>query len=151
MSSRLLQLAAHRTRTLALVAVAVLAGATGGVWAVAGAPSPGVTVTTVADENGDAADTGDEAEKPDKPAKADKAEKPEKPEKAGKPEKSEKTDGSGSPEKTAGAGVHGACVSAVARSDATGGKNDNHGGAVSQAAHTCPPKDPGADRPNPTP
>lgn len=34
-------------------------------------------------------------------------------------------------------GAHGACVSAVARGAATGGKNDNHGGAVSRAAHTC--------------
>ena len=34
-------------------------------------------------------------------------------------------------------GAHGACVAAVARGAATGGKNDNHGGAVSRAAHTC--------------
>jgi hypothetical protein len=34
--------------------------------------------------------------------------------------------------------VHGRCVSAVARSDATGGENDNHGGVVSAAAKDCP-------------
>jgi hypothetical protein len=33
---------------------------------------------------------------------------------------------------------HGACVRAVAQSDAVGGKNHNHGGAVSEAArNTC--------------
>jgi hypothetical protein len=35
-------------------------------------------------------------------------------------------------------GPHGACVSAVAQSDEVGGPNDNHGGAVSEAAReTC--------------
>ncbi len=35
-------------------------------------------------------------------------------------------------------GSHGACVSAVAHSDEVGGKNENHGGAVSEAARvTC--------------
>jgi len=39
-------------------------------------------------------------------------------------------------------GPHGECVSEVARSDAVGGPNDNHGGAVSEAAHeTCPDAD----------
>jgi hypothetical protein len=34
--------------------------------------------------------------------------------------------------------THGACVAAVAESDAVGGKNENHGGAVSEAARfTC--------------
>jgi hypothetical protein len=36
-------------------------------------------------------------------------------------------------------GVHGQCVSKVARNkNAMGGKNHNHGGAVSAAAHSCP-------------
>jgi hypothetical protein len=35
-------------------------------------------------------------------------------------------------------GVHGACVSAVARDhSAVGGPHHNHGGAVSAAAHSC--------------
>jgi hypothetical protein len=130
---RLLQMAAHRTRTVAFVAVAVLAGAVGGAWAVAGAPTPGITITTVSDDSGDPGSTEDatepeKAEKAEKAEKSDKAAKPPKPDKAEKPEKSE----------DAGSGVHGACVSEVARSDAVGGKNDNHGGAVSEAAHSCP-------------
>jgi hypothetical protein len=40
--------------------------------------------------------------------------------------------------------AHGACVSEVAQSDAVGGKNDNHGGAVSEAARfTCRGLEPG--------
>jgi hypothetical protein len=40
-------------------------------------------------------------------------------------------------------GVHGACVSKVAQDKTkVGGKNHNHGGAVSAAAHSCP-KGPG--------
>jgi hypothetical protein len=36
-------------------------------------------------------------------------------------------------------GVHGACVSKVAQDKTkVGGKNHNHGGAVSAAAHSCP-------------
>jgi hypothetical protein len=36
-------------------------------------------------------------------------------------------------------GVHGKCVSAVARDhNAVGGPHNNHGGAVSAAAHSCP-------------
>lgn len=131
MPDRLLQMAAHRTRTVAFVAVAVLAGAVGGAWAVAGAPTPGITVTTVSDDSGDPTTTEDAAEKAEKaakPEKSDKAAKLPKPDKAAKAQRPE----------DAASGVHGACVSAVARSDAVGGKNDNHGGAVSEAAHSCP-------------
>lgn len=42
-------------------------------------------------------------------------------------------------------GAHGQCVSEVARSDEVGGPNNNHGGAVSQAAReTCWQTDPAA-------
>jgi len=37
---------------------------------------------------------------------------------------------------------HGSCVSAVAHSDAVGGKHNNHGGAVSEAARTTCAKNP---------
>jgi len=133
---RLLQMAAHRTRTVAFVAVAVLAGAVGGAWAVAGAPTPGITVTTVSDDSGDPA-SPDDAARPEEAEKTEteKRAKPEKSDKPSQPDKAAKTDRHGG---TGGSGVHGACVSAVARSDAVGGQNDNHGGAVSEAAHSCP-------------
>ncbi len=118
MLTRLLAMAADRTRLVVLVSVAVLAGATGGVWAATNVAGPGITVTNVADEKGGA-------------AKADKS-------KAAK-QKAAAAERGGEPQ-----GAHGACVSAVARSSATGGENDNHGGAVSRAAHTCPPNAAGA-------
>jgi hypothetical protein len=119
MLTRLLAMAADRTRLVVLVSVAVLAGATGGVWAATNVAGPGITVTSVADEKGGAA----KADKPDKPAK----------------QKGSAAERGGAPQ-----GAHGACVSAVARSSATGGENDNHGGAVSRAAHTCAPNAAGA-------
>ena len=119
-------------RVTPLVLVAVLARAVGGAWAVAGAPGlDRVTVTTV----GDATDTSDadESSKPQKtkPPQAHKGGKQSNAARAGKPAKV-KTAGTGAQ------GVHGRCVSAVARSDKTGGPNDNHGFVVSKAAETCP-------------
>ena len=108
MLTRLVTEIATRTRVVVFIAVALLAGGIGGVWAATNTGAPHVSVTTVAGEkSGQAAADG---------ASNTKATKI----------------------KAAGnQGAHGACVSAVARRDAKGGKNDNHGGAVSRAAHTC--------------
>jgi hypothetical protein len=140
MLSRLLAQAVDRARWAVLVAVAVLAGAVGGVWAVTAAGPDSVRVSTVAGDASSGARKSSEPERSDKPEKSPKPEKSD-PSRQGrgagqdKPAKPQATKG----EPTAGErGVHGACVSAVARSDATGGPRDNHGGAVSVAAHTCP-------------
>jgi hypothetical protein len=141
-------------RLAALVAISVVAGGVGGAWAVAGAPGlDRVTVMTVSDtgaataaEQGDDSTAGESAEpekskapkseKSGRPTKAGKASSAGKPAGAGKPSKGPKAGGSGA---SAGShGLHGRCVSAVATSDATGGPNDNHGGAVSAAAKACP-------------
>ena len=42
---------------------------------------------------------------------------------------------------------HGSCVAAVAKSDAVGGKNNNHGGAVSEAARNTCANDHSASKP----
>jgi hypothetical protein len=114
---------AAKARLTVLVAAAVLVGAAGGVHAATAGASHPVTVTTVAEtthadkaQKDKARSTKDEQESQDRAAKPTKSPRP--------------------------AGVagqtHGACVSAVAR-DVTlvGGRNNNHGGAVSAAAHSC--------------
>ena len=140
-----LRAAAHARLTVIIVA-AVLAGAAGGAWATGVAPSP-VQILTVADqsetpseESGTAEEKADKTEKAERSEKADEADDAGKAEKAGKPEKADKAEKLDKAERAEGAqGVHGACVSAVAKDkDAIGGKNDNHGGAVSKAAHDCP-------------
>lgn len=131
------------SRAAALLAVAVLAGAVGGAWAVAGAPGlDRVTVLTVADDS-----PNDSASSPPASAaetsKAPTATKSPKPAKTGKPDDAGKPDGAGK-QGSGAQGVHGRCVSKVARGDATGGPNDNHGGAVSAAARNCPRPSPAA-------
>ena len=124
-------------RLAGLVAVAVVAGAVGGAWAVAGAPGlDRVTVMTVSDDGGGAHSSLTEEPAKSKELKVDKTGRPAdagKP--SSKPSKAPKAARSGSP---GAQGQHGQCVSKVARSDATGGPNDNHGGAVSAAAKSCP-------------
>ena len=112
---------AAKARLTVLVAAAVLVGAAGGVHAATAGPSLPVTVSTVADTS--------HADKVHK----DKARttEPKAQDRAAKPAKSPRP-----------AGVvgqtHGACVSAVARDiNLVGGRNNNHGGAVSAAAHSC--------------
>ena len=141
-------------RLAALLALSVVAGGVGGAWAVAGAPGlDRVTVMTVSDDgtataDEDAAEKSAEPQKTKEP-KAEKTGRPAdagKPSGAGKPSKAAATTGPAKPEKSGDGsrGIHGRCVSAVATSDATGGPNDNHGGAVSEAAHTCPHPTPAA-------
>jgi len=114
---------AAKARLTVLVAAAVLVGAAGGVHAATAGPSHPITVSNVADTShadkvhkDKARTTKDEQKAQDRAAKPAKSPRP--------------------------AGVvgqtHGACVSAVAR-DLTlvGGRNNNHGGAVSAAAHSC--------------
>jgi hypothetical protein len=112
---------AAKARLTVLVAAAVLVGAAGGVHAATAGPSLPVTVSAVADTS--------HADKVHK----DKARttEPKAQDQAAKPAKSPRP-----------AGVvgqtHGACVSAVARDiNLVGGRNNNHGGAVSAAAHSC--------------
>jgi hypothetical protein len=117
MSGTLIALVTAKVKLAALVTVAMTAGVTGGLYAVASAGPSTVMVTA-------AAATGNHAT-PGHPASA-------KPKKADKPEKTDAGDDA------AAGGLHGACVSAVARDKkAVGGRNSNHGGAVSQAAHSC--------------
>lgn len=107
-----------KAKLAAWLGVALTAGATGGVYAVASAGPPTVTVTTVADRAGSAGQ--DEAGKQQSLPK----------QKSGKAKEQGKSDAQG---------VHGACVSAMARDkNAIGGRSGNHGGAVSNAAHECP-------------
>jgi hypothetical protein len=114
---------AAKARLTVLVAAAVLVGAAGGVHAATTGPSHPVTVMTVAEKT-----HADKAQK-DKPRSTKAEQKAQ--DRAAKPAKAPRP-----------AGVvgetHGACVSAVAR-DVTlvGGRNNNHGGAVSAAAHSC--------------
>ena len=138
-----LRAVAHARLTVIIVA-AVLAGAAGGAWATGVAPSP-VQILTVADEtapeeSSTAEEKADKAEKAEKTEKAERSEQAPKADKPDKTDKPEKADRAVKAEGAEGAqGVHGACVSAVAKDkDAIGGKNDNHGGAVSKAAHDCP-------------
>jgi hypothetical protein len=135
-------------RAAALLAVAVLAGAVGGAWAVSGAPGlDRVTFSTVADSSQTPSATGSTAGESAEPKKSKepKAERSGRPEDAGKPSKAPKVPKAGSLAGASGAhGLHGKCVSQVARSDATGGPNHNHGGAVSAAAKNCPRPAPAA-------
>ena len=148
-SRGLLESLAARGRTTTLLLAAVLLGGIGGAWAVAGAPGLGpVTVSTVADGSGSPSSTEATGRPTDagRPSDAGKPDKPGKPAKTGAPgaeadeaEESEESDKAQKTDKPDGAqGVHGRCVSAVARSSATAGPNDNHGGAVSAAAKDCP-------------
>jgi hypothetical protein len=117
MSGTLIALVTAKVKLAAWVCVATTAGAGGALLVVASAAPSTVTVTA-------AAATGSHA-KPGHPASA-------KPKKADKPEKTAPGDAG------AGRGLHGACVSAVAQDKkAVGGRNNNHGGAISRSAHTC--------------
>ena len=120
MSVRALETLHTRARWTVALLIALLVGVGGGTWAATSAQRPSVNVSTVADEGpGGAGQTG----KPDQTAK---------------PEKTATTDAQG-PGASAAQGAHGACVSAVAKDEAlVGGRNNNHGGAVSAAAHSCP-------------
>jgi hypothetical protein len=149
MSRRLAESLATHGRAATLLLAAALAGGVGGAWAVAGAPGlDQVTVHTVADETS-APESAESTARPTdsgrptdagKPSPAGKASKSAKPDKPDKPDKAAQSPGG---DTTASAqGAHGACVSAVARSAATGGVRDNHGGAVSAAAHDCPKPSP---------
>jgi hypothetical protein len=125
-------------RWAAVVAVAMAVGVLVGASALAGQPT---RVVTVADGSSTAAPTGSEHATEHGSGKASKAPKPSKPSKGAKPEKS----AGGSDEAAEGGdgGVHGACVAAVAQDkNAVGGPHDNHGFAVSRAAHTCPNPEP---------
>ncbi len=132
---RLLDGTTRGARWAAVVAVAMAVGVLLGASALAGHPT---RVVTVADGSSTAAPTGSEhatvhgSDKASKPPKESKSAKPEKTA-AGSDESDEaaKDEGDG--------GVHGTCVSAVARDkDEAGGPHHNHGFAVSRAAHTCP-------------
>jgi hypothetical protein len=114
---------AAKARLSVLVAAAVIVGAAGGVHAATAGPSHPVTVTTVAKTT-----HADKAEK-DKPRSTKAEQKAQ--DRAAKLAKAPRPAG------VAGQ-THGACVSAVAR-DVTivGGPKNNHGGAVSAAAHSC--------------
>jgi len=137
--ARLLDGTTRGARRAAVIAVAMAVGVLVGASALAGHPA---RVVTVADEASTSAPTGSEHaaagqshadEKADDAA--DKAD--EKSEKADE-KSAETSDG------TSGGGVHGSCVSAVARDkEKVGGPHDNHGFAVSRAAHTCPHQQPG--------
>ena len=141
MLAQLLDGTTRGARWAVVVAVAMAVGVLVGASALAGHST---RVVTVADETSTAAPTGSEhasagtshadgksddaLDKAD--AKSDKAE--EKSDKA--EERSDTADA-----KSDDAGVHGSCVSAVARDkDKVGGPHHNHGFAVSRAAHTCP-------------
>jgi hypothetical protein len=118
MSGTLIALVTAKVKLAALITVAMTAGASGAVYAVTSAAPSTVTVTA-------ATATGTTHAKPGHMASA-------KPKKADKPEKTDAGDDA------AAGGLHGACVSAVAQDKkAVGGRNNNHGGAVSLAAHSC--------------
>ena len=137
MLGRLLDGTTRGARWAVVVAVAMAVGVLLGASALAGHPT---RVVTVADESSTATPTGSEHATDHGPGTASKAPKPSKAPKAPKESKPEKSAG-GSDEADEGGdgGVHGACVAAVAQDkDAVGGPHDNHGFAVSRAAHTCP-------------
>jgi hypothetical protein len=114
---------AAKARLTVLVAAAVLVGVAGGVQAATTGPNHPVTVKTVAEKT--------HAEKTHKDKARSTKDDLKSQDRAAKPAKSPRPAG------VAGQS-HGACVSAVAR-DVTlvGGRNNNHGGAVSAAAHSC--------------
>lgn len=129
MSVRLIETLHTRARWTVALLVALVVGVVGGTWAAASSQLPTVIVTTVADATTpDAQETG----RPDKTAKAEKSAKAIKPAKADKPART-------GVHVQGAQGVHGACVSAIARDESlVGGPHANHGGAVSAAAHSCP-------------
>jgi hypothetical protein len=127
---QLLDRTTRGARLAALIAVGLVAGF--GVATAVGAPGPTRLVTVVAGDQGSGTDETDASEsaKPEKSAK---------PEQTGKPEKTGKPDEAGTAGEDAAGGVHGACVSKVAQDPSkVGGPHQNHGWAVSRAAHTCP-------------
>jgi hypothetical protein len=131
---RLLDGTTRGARRAAVVAVAMAVGVLLGASALAGHPT---RVVSVADGSS-AAPVGSEQATGHGSGTASKAPKESK---SGKPEKT--AAGSDESDETAkdegDGGVHGKCVSAVARDkDKVGGPHDNHGFAVSRAAHTCP-------------
>ena len=123
MSVRLIETLHTRARWTVALLVALVVGVVGGTWAAASSHLPAVTVTTVADATTpDAQETG----KPDQTPKAEKSAKADQPARTGV-------------QAQGAQGVHGACVSAIAKDESiVGGRNNNHGGAVSAAAHSCP-------------
>ena len=128
---RLLDGTTRGARWAAVVAVAMAVGVLVGASALAGQAT---RVVTVADGSSTAAPTGSEHATEHGSGKASKAPKPSK---DAKPEKS--ASGSDEADEGGDGGVHGACVAAVAHDkNAVGGPHDNHGFAVSRAAHTCP-------------
>ena len=135
--AQLLDRTTRGARLAALIAVGLVAGF--GVATAVGAPGPTRLVTVVTGDQGasqDATDDATESARPEKTGKPEKTEKTGKPEKTGRPEKSDEAGTAGAD--TAG-GEHGACVSKVARDPSkVGGPHQNHGWAVSRAAHTCP-------------
>jgi hypothetical protein len=141
--ARLLDGTTRGARWAVVVAVATAVGVLVGASAVTGHPTRFVTV---ADRSSTASLTGSEhaaAGRSHADGKADKAaEKADKvDEQADKPDHKPAT----AEDKAGDAGTHGSCVSAVARDkDKVGGPHDNHGFAVSRAAHTCPNLEPGS-------
>lgn len=123
MSVRLVETLHTRARWTVALMIALAVGVVGGSWAVASSHLPTVTVTTVADaDTPDAQETGT----PDKTPKPEKTPKADRPARTGV-------------QAHGAQGVHGACVSAIAKDESlVGGPRGNHGGAVAAAAHDCP-------------
>jgi hypothetical protein len=128
MLAQLIDRTTRGARLAALIAVGLVAGFV--VATAVGAPGPTRLMTVVTGDQGASQDATGEATESARPQKTGK------PEKTGRPEKSDEagTAGEGTP-----GGEHGACVSKVARDTSkVGGPHQNHGWAVSRAAHTCP-------------
>lgn len=142
MLAALLDHMARGARLAAVIAVALVAGFL--VATAAGVPGPSNLVAVVSGGQGDATETPS-AEATGQPETSEPVETGQ-PDETGKPAKSAKPEKTGQPGKTgdtAGGtepgGVHGSCVSKVARDRNTvGGPHHNHGWAVSRAAHSCP-------------
>ena len=136
MLAQLLDRTTRGARLAALIAVGLVAGF--GVATAVGAPGPTRLVTVVTGDQAAGTDETDASESAE-PEKAAKPEQTGKPDKTGKPEKTGKPDEAGTAGEDTAGGVHGACVSKVARDTSkVGGPHHNHGWAVSRAAHTCP-------------
>jgi hypothetical protein len=139
--AQLLDRTTRGARLAAVIAVALVAGF--GVATAVGAPGATRLVTVVAGDQGPGTDdpvgATDEATDSPKPEKSAQPDKTGKPEKAGKPATTEKQDEAGTAGEDSAGGEHGACVSKVAQdAGKVGGPHQNHGWAVSRAAHTCP-------------
>ena len=129
MPKELIRRTVGTVRLAAVVGVAVAAGAAVGVAALDPGASVVHTVSAGASSSGSdhvqrSHGVGSAKDRSVKSTTADKGE-------AAKKDKAA--------EGTGRSGAHGRCVSAVARDkDAVGGPHDNHGWAVSRAAHRCP-------------